>query len=244
MRYGRKLGQALAYVCRARGLALVVYCATTANALKVQRMRAMGAEVRLYSENFDAAKKEAKHFCKTNNAVFVEDGLELSISEGAGTIARELLQTHSERIDTLLIPLGNGALLNGMARWVKAHAPQVRVIGICAKGADSMAVSWQQNRVIERTSVHTIADGIAVRCPVPEALQDMYGQVDEVLLVSEESIEGAMRQLFQHAGLLVEPSGAVGVAAVLEHAGLRARRLATVLCGSNLTPDQVARWLF
>lgn len=249
---GRKLvcatagnwGQALAYVCRARGLPLVVYCATTANALKVQRMRAMGAEVRLYSEDFDAAKEEARRFCKTNDAVFVEDGLEVSISEGAGTIARELLQTQSERIDTLLIPLGNGALLNGMARWVKAHAPQLRVIGICAEGADSMAVSWRQSCVIERTSVNTIADGIAVRCPVPEALQDMNGLVDEVLLVSDDSIKRAMRQLFQHAGLLVEPAGAVGVAAVLEHAGLRSQRLATVLCGSNLTPDQMGRWLF
>lgn len=235
-------GQAMAYVCRAREWPLVVYSATTANPLKVERMRAMGAEVRLHSEDFDTAKEEARRFCEATGAVFVEDGREASIAEGAGTIARELLAQYE--FDTLLLPLGNGALLTGAARWIKAHAPKVRVIGICAEGADAMAVSWRVQRLIERPSVHTIADGIAVRVPVIEALQDMNGLVDDVLLVSEASIEQAMRLVFQTAGLVVEPAGVVGVAAVLAHAGLRDRRLATVLCGGNLTVEQVGRWLF
>ncbi|RZL94666.1 MAG: pyridoxal-phosphate dependent enzyme [Variovorax sp.] len=110
----------MGYVCRARGWPLVVYCATTANPMKVERMRAMGAEVRLHSEDFDAAKEEARRLCAESGAYFVENGAEASIAEGAGTIARELLQRR--RFDTVLVPLGNGALLTGMERWIGACA--------------------------------------------------------------------------------------------------------------------------
>jgi threonine dehydratase len=234
-------GQAMAWVCRARRWPLVVYCATTANALKLERMRAMGAEVRLHSDDFDTAKEAARRFCDDSGAVFVEDGREASIAEGAGTIALEMLRRPD--FDAVLLPLGNGALLTGCGRWIKAHAPQVRVIGVCAEGADAMAVSWRAGRTIDRDAVRTIADGIAVRLPVPEALTDMRGTVDDVLLVGDAAIERAMRLAFDTAGLVVEPAGAVGVAAVLEHPSLRSQRLATVLCGSNLTREQVARWL-
>ena len=234
-------GQAMAYVCRARGWPLVVYAATTANPMKIDRMRAMGAEVRLHGQDVDEAKEEADRFCRSVGATFVEDGREVSIAEGAGTIASELLAGH--RFDALVLPLGNGALLAGAARWTKAHAPAVKVIGICAEGADAMAASWQAHRVIERPAVNTIADGIAVRRPVPEALTDMEGLVDEVLLVSDAAILRAMRLLFQHAGLVGEPAGVAGIAALIEHPALRTQRVASVLCGSNLTAEQMARWI-
>lgn len=235
-------GQAMAYVCRSRGWPLVIYAATSANALKVDRMRAMGADVRLAGADFDAAKREALQWCGDNGGVFVEDGREASIAEGAGTIGRELLQG-GDTFDAILVPLGNGALLTGIGRWIKAHAPQVQVIGVCAAGADAMAVSWREQRTIAREAALTIADGIAVREPVPEALADMAGTVDEVLLVDDDAIVRAMRLVHAHAGLVVEPAGAAGVAALLSHPGLRGQRLATVLAGGNLTPEQVARWL-
>lgn len=234
-------GQAMAYVCRSRGWPLIVYSATTANPLKLERMRAMGAEVRLFSNDFDSAKEEARRYCKESGAFLAEDGREAAIAEGAGTIALEMLDGGAS-FDAVLVPLGNGALLTGMGRWIKAHTPATRVIGVCASGADAMAVSWQEGRLIERPAVHTIADGIAVRRPVPEALADMSGTVDDVLLVSEEAIERAMRLVFSTAGLVVEPAGVVGVAAVLEHPTLRSLRLATVLCGSNVTAEQANRW--
>ena len=234
-------GQAMAWVCRARGWPLVVFAATGANPLKVERMRAMGAEVRLAGSDFDAAKQAALRHCEDGSGCFVEDGREAAIAEGAGTIARELLA--APPFDTLLVPLGNGALLTGMGRWVKAHAPPIRVIGVCALGADAMAASWRANACIARERADTIADGIAVRVPVPQAVADMQGTVDEVLLVSDGAIRRAMRLLFTQAGLVVEPAGAVGVAAVLEHPTLRGQRLATVLCGGNLTPAQATEWL-
>ena len=235
-------GQAMAWVCRARGWPLVVFASTAANPLKVERMRALGAEVRLAGADFDAAKQAALRFCEEREACFVEDGREAAIAEGAGTIARELLS--SRRFDTLLVPLGNGALLTGIGRWTQAHAPQVRVIGVSATGADAMAASWRAGGCIERERADTIADGIAVRVPVPEAVADMRGTVDEVLLVPDDAIRRAMRLLFAHAGLVVEPAGAVGVAAVLEHPMLRGSRLATVLCGANVTPAQADEWFF
>ena len=100
-----------------------------------------------------------------------------------------------------------------------------------------MAVSWREGRIIERAAVQTIADGIAVRCPVPEAVADMAGTVDDVLLVSDAAIERAMHLLRSKAGLIVEPAGAAGVAAIVEHPSLRGQRLATVLCGSNVLQE-------
>lgn len=130
----------------------VLVCATAANPLKVAHMRAMGAEVRLHSNDFDAAKDEARRFCRDSGAVFVEDGREASIAEGAG-------------------------------RWAQAHVPGVRVVGVCAAAADAMAASWRLGRKVARDTAPTIADGIAVRQPVDEALVDMQGTVDEVVLV-------------------------------------------------------------
>lgn len=236
-------GQALAWVCRSRGLPLVVYTATTANPLKLQRMREMGAQVRLHSDDFDAAKAEAKRFAQASGALFVEDGREASIAEGAGTIGLELLQ-RGDRFDAVLLPLGNGALLTGVARWVKAHHPATRIVGVSARGADAMERSWREGRIVERPVVETIADGIAVRVPVPEAVQDMHGLVDDVVLVDDTQVVDAMRLLFRHGGLLVEPAGAVGVAALHDDSQRwRGQRVATVLCGSNLTAEQIDRWL-
>ncbi len=235
-------GQAMAYGCRARGRPLVVYTAKNANPLKLERMRAMGAELRLVGDDFDTAKQAARRFCEDTGAFFVEDGREASIAEGAGTIGLELLRGGAA-FDAVLVPLGNGALLTGVGRWIKAHAPGTRVIGVCSEAADAMAVSWREGRVIERRDARTIADGIAVRLPVPEAVQDMQGCVDDVLLVSDDTIVRAIRLLHEHAGLVVEPAGAAGVAALIEHPLLRGQRIATVLCGSNATPEQLAHWL-
>lgn len=236
-------GQAMAHVCRARGRPLVIYCAEDANPLKVARMRALGAEVRLHPGDFDEAKHAARRFCAATGAVFVEDGQEASIAEGMGTIGLELLRADPGAFDALLVPVGNGALITGIGCWARHRAPGLRIIGISSEGADAMAASWRSGRVIERATVQTIADGIAVRCPIAAAVADMASTVDEMRLVSDTAIEDAMRSLHREAGLVVEPAGAAGVAALLEHPDLRGQRIATVLCGSNLTPEQMARWL-
>jgi threonine dehydratase len=234
-------GQAMAYACRKRSRHLIIYSATNANPLKIERMRSLGAEVRQEGDNFDGSKESAKAFCASTGAHFVEDGRDIAISEGAGSIAVEMMQRRT--FDTVLVPLGNGALITGMARWIKHVAPDVRIIGVSSATADAMEASWRSGTVIERPSANTIADGIAVRTPVPEALEDMKGLVDDVLLVSEEALLRGMKIMFDRAGLVIEPAGIAGVAAVLEHQQLRSERLATVLCGSNLTSEQINTWL-
>lgn len=236
-------GQGLAYVAQRQGRALTLFAATTANPLKVERMRALGAQVRLAGADFDAAKTAARAFAAANQLPYVEDGREPAIAEGAGTIALELCRW-PEPIDAMLVPVGNGALINGVGRWLRAHAPACRIIGVCAARAPSMVESWRARQVRETATADTIADGIAVRVPVPEAVAELAHTVDDMVVVSEERILEAMRLCHQELGLVVEPAGAVGVAAALDvREQLAGQLVAVPLCGGNLTAEQVRQWL-
>lgn len=235
-------GQGLAYAARARGIALTVFAAEGANPLKVERMRGFGAAVVLSGKDFDEAKAAARAHAVERGWTFVEDGDVPAIAEGAGTIALELLRAPG-RLDAVVVPLGNGSLLNGIGTCTKAHAPETRVIGVVARGAPAMARSWRSGTVVATPSAETIADGIAVRVPVPAALADMRAAVDDVLEVSDAAMLTAMRLLLMETGLLTEPAGAAGLAAIVEHAPLFAgRRIATILCGSNVSREQFAAW--
>ena len=233
-------GQGMAYAARGRGMTLDVFASVRANPLKIARMRAFGATVNQAGDDFDAAKDAARAYASAAGARYVEDGREPAISEGAGSIGVELLDWR-DGFDTLLVPLGNGALLGGVATWVRAHSPGVRIVGVCAEGAPSMERSWREGRVIETESADTISDGIAVRVPIAEALGDLSGVVDDVLLVDDLTTIDAMRRIFSHLGLVVEPAGAVGVAALMTHrAQFVGTRVATILCGGNLTLTQIS----
>lgn len=236
-------GQGLAYAARKRRLPLVVFAAETANVLKVEAMRQFGADVRLFGRDFDAAKEHARTFAQETGACFIEDGREPAISEGAGTIGFELCR-RAPTFDYLLVPLGNGALLAGIGRWMKAYSPPTRIIGVCAGGAPAMALSLGERKLLSTESVTTIADGIAVRMPVAEALRDLEDIADEVLLVDDSALIEAMQLVFHHHGLVVEPAGVAGLAAAIVHnARFRGARVATPLCGGNLTPQQIRTWL-
>jgi threonine dehydratase len=236
-------GQAMAYASSRRGVAIVVFAAENANPLKIERMRSLGAEVRLYGADFDAAKQEARLYAEETGATFVEDGREPAVSEGAGTIALELCQLQGS-LDFVLAPLGNGALLAGIGLWMKAHSPATRVIGICAWGAPAMAISLKTGKT-QSSFASTIADGIAVRVPVPEALDDLSSVVDEVLLVGDNALIEAMQLAYRHHGLVLEPAGAAGLAAAVTYEGrFRGGRVAVPLCGGNLTEGQAQEWLF
>lgn len=236
-------GQALAYACRSLGIPLTLFAATTANPLKVARMKALGAEMVLTGHDFDAAKEAGEAHARATGGLWVADGLDPEAAEGAATIALELL-SGPDRPDVLAVPLGNGALLTGIARWAKAAHPGIEVIGVQATGADAMEKSWRSGQLVFPPSVATIADGIGVRVPIAEAVEDMKGIVDDVVLVEDSDIIAAMRLLFRTAGLLAEPSGAAGLAAIQRHpARFRNRKVATIICGSNLTDEQITSWI-
>jgi len=232
-------GQGLAHAARRRGRTLTIFASVNANPLKVDRMRALGGDVRLVGQDFDAAKAAGKAYARDAGARYVEDGRDVAISEGAGSIGVELA-AWGDAIDTLLVPLGNGALLAGVAAWFKDERPSTRIVAVCAQNAPSMALSWRHGRAIETDSADTIADGIAVRVPIPEAVADIQDLVDDIVLVPDEGTIDAMRLLFSHLGTLVEPAGAVGVAALLaDPERFAGSRVATILCGGNLTPAQI-----
>jgi threonine dehydratase len=122
--------------------------------------------------------------------------------------------------------------------------PDIRIIAIQSEGAPAMLESWRQKSVVRFDSISTIADGIGVRIPIPECVQDMDGIVDDGILVRDASLIEAMRLAHEHLGLVLEPSGAAGLAAILENRDrFRDQSVATVLCGGNLTPEQMKLWL-
>ena len=123
-------------------------------------------------------------------------------------------------------------------------SPRTEVIAIQPVGAPAMALSWRSGAVVNTDTIDTIADGVAGRHPIPEALDDLLEVVDDVVLVDDESIKVGMRHLFDFAGLVVEPSAALGVAAVLEcPERFRGRSVATIICGSNIVTSDFRRWV-
>ena len=234
-------GQALAWAARGAGESCTIFASMHASPLKLARMRALGATVIQSGDDFDAAKEAARDHAQESGIEFVEDGKALAITEGAGSIAVEL--ANAVTLDTLLVPLGNGALLAGVATWMKAASPCTRIVGVVAEGAPAMMRALTGIQVDQTVPVSTIADGIAVRVPVPEAVDDLRALPDDLVAVPEDAIVAAMRGLIAHSGLIVEPAGAVGVAAVLSAPhGSFGERVGTILCGANVTTAQLSEW--
>ncbi len=236
-------GQAMAYCCKKKGIPLTIFASRLANTFKLERMSSFGAEVIQFGEDFDSAKTEARRRASQTGKRFVEDSLDIETLEGAGTIAVELLE-FAYRLDSMLIPMGNGALFNGIARMVKQHSPSTRLVAVQSKGASAMVDSWRAGRMVTYDKAQTIADGIAVRLPVPQALEDMRELVDDAILVQEQTILDSMKLIHQHLGIVAEPSAVVGIAAILENPGLFDKQtVATIITGGNLTDSQVINWL-
>src|SRR4051794_15033397 len=237
------LGQALAYSGARRQVPVTVVAAERANPMKVERMRALGATVVLEGDDHEDARRLACEIAEAEGAYLVEDSLDVLTCDGAGTIGLELLEDAEEHVDVLLIALGGGAMASGIGCVAKAIAPHVEVIGIQAAGAPALALSWRTGAVVNTDTIDTIADGVAGRCPIPEVLDDLLVVLDDVVLVSEQRIKDGMRLLYQHAGLVVEPSAALGVAAVLEdRERFAGRRVAAIICGSNVMIRDFAQW--
>ncbi len=235
-------GQGLARAAAKRKRPVVVFVARNANPLKVQAMRDFGAEVRQYGADFDAAKEAARRYAASIDAFYVEDGALPEIAEGAGTMALEISEV-GMMPEQIIVPLGNGALATGIGCWCRHAESGTRVIAVVAENAPAMRLSFAAREPVSTDTADTVADGIAVREPVAYAVASMAQTVDEVLSVREETIVRAMRLLHGHLGLVVEPAGAAGLAAVLEHhARFKGKRAAIPLCGSNVTQEDAKRW--
>jgi threonine dehydratase len=235
-------GLALANAAARRGIAVTIYAAAAASAVKLDRIRRTGARVIQQGNDFDEAKHRARTAAEEKQVLFVEDGRKPAITAGAGTIGMELTAA-SKNIRTLVVPLGNGALLAGLGCWFRARSPKTRIVGVCAEGAPAMALSWCSHSLRSTPAVTTIADGIAVRVPVADALGDLQTVVDDIVLVSDDSMKHGLKLLYEHLGLLVEPAGAAGIAALLAHSSLASQMVCVAVTGGNVNPGQVQKWI-
>jgi threonine dehydratase len=228
-------GQGVAWAARRRGSAVTVFAAESAIRCKIEAMEELGATVMLCGGDFDEAKAASRDYARRTGGTFVEDGAHPEIAEGAGTIAKELTDAGHE-FDAVYVPLGNGSLVAGMGCWLKHNNRDVRVVAVAAAGAPAMAHAVL-GRPFEGAPCDTIADGIAVRVPVPEAVTACRAVVDEILLVDDEEIRSAMALIEKLTNSVVEPAGAVGLAGVLNHATrLSGARVAVPICGRNRDP--------
>ncbi|MGW5749090.1 threonine ammonia-lyase [Amycolatopsis sp. NPDC003861] len=237
------LGQALAWSGRNRGLDVTVVASRHATAAKLERIRALGARLELVDGDHELARERAAAIARGDGIRLLEDSLDLETCEGAATIGLELVAA-GPSFDAVLIALGGGALATGVGHVLRTCAPGTEVLGIQPEGAPAMTRSWHAGRVITTGPTNTIADGVAGRRPIPEVLADLLLVADDAVLVSETSIIAGMRLLLEHAGLVVEPSAALGIAAVLENRDRFAgQHVATIVCGGNVDLAAYRRWV-
>jgi threonine dehydratase len=237
------LGQALAWSGRGRGLDVTVVASRSATRAKLERIRALGAGLELVDGDHELARERARAIARAEGIRLVEDSLDIETCEGAATIGLELVDT-APSFDTVLIALGGGALATGVGHVMKELAPEVEVICVQPLGAPALTRSWHQRRVVTTDSTDTIADGVAGRYPIPAVLDDLLLVADDAVLVQEASIIAGVRMLLDHAGLVVEPSAALGIAAILEDRDRFAgRHVVTIVCGSNVDMDAYHGWV-
>jgi threonine dehydratase len=237
------LGQALAWSGRGRGLDVTVVASRHATAAKLDRIRALGARLELVDGDHELARERAAAIARRDGIRLVEDSLDLETCEGAATIGLELVDAATS-FDAVLLALGGGALATGVGYVVRSLAPGTEVLGVQPAGAPAMTRSWRARRVVTTGPTNTIADGVAGRRPIPEVLADLLVVAHDAVLVTEGSIIAGMRLLFEHAGLVAEPSAALGIAAILEDRDRFAgRHVVTVVCGGNVDTSAYRGWI-
>jgi threonine dehydratase len=231
-------GAATAWAAQRLGLRAIVYAPAGATRAKVELIESLGAEARLVGADFDEAKAEAEAAAEVEGLLFV-DGNEPEQYEGYRAIGEEILDQAGETPAAVIVPVGNGALLGGIALAICDRSPEVLRVGVVPKQAPVMALSWEAGEVVESKSSATIADGLAVRVAIPLAV-DVLGEVaSRMVLVSERAIARAIRA-YADAGIRVEGAAAAALAAVpqLEDVG---DPLALVVTGRNIDDELFMR---
>jgi threonine dehydratase len=205
-------GAAVAWACKELGLRAMVYAPAGASLAKLALIDSLGADVRLIGTDLDFAKHEGKRFASEARIPFFEDGVEPTQFEGYGAIASEILDQLGSSPAAVVVPVGNGALIAGIGRTLKARAPETEVVGVAAKEAPVMALSFDAGRAVDCDRMATFADGLAVRVAIPSAVGLIQGVVDRMLLVSERAIAEAVGA-YDRAGIRAEGAAASALAA-------------------------------
>ncbi|MFA5606846.1 MAG: threonine ammonia-lyase [Leucobacter sp.] len=231
--------QGVAFAARELGIKATIFMPAGVALPKLQATRNYGAEVVLEGATFDETNRAAQAFVEENEAIFIPPFDHPAVIIGQGTVALEMLETQPE-IETMIVPIGGGGLISGVAVAAKKHAERagrsIHIIGVQAENAAAFTPSLDVGRPVTIETHPTIADGIAVARPGDLTFELVRDYVDEIVTVSDDDIARAIVMLLERAKLVVEPAGAVGVAAIL--AGkVRAKGItATILSGGNIDP--------
>ena len=227
--------QGVALAAQLLGIRAVVYMPNGAPLPKEKATRGYGAEVRFSGSTIDDALVSARQYAEETGAVLVHPFDHPDVVAGQATCGLELLE-QCPSVRTVIVPTGGGGLLAGIATVIKRARPDVRVVGVQAEGAASYPVSLEKGSPQALTSMTTMADGIAVGRPGDVPFAAVREHVDEVVTVDEESLSKALLMVIERAKLVVEPAGAVGVAALMQHPERFETPAVVVLSGGNVDP--------
>lgn len=233
--------QGLAQAAAKLGVKATIYMAESTPLAKVNATRNYGAEVVLEGESFQEAYEASVQHQLVSDAVYVHPFDDYDIMAGQGTIAMELLR-QEDRIDTIIVPVGGGGLISGIAVAAKHVNRNIRVIGVQSEGASAIHDSYHKGERKVLTSVSTIAEGIAVKEPGKLTLPIINRYVDDIVTVTDEQIAGAIIYMLERNKTLMEGAGAAALAALFSHnEKIRSRHCGVIVSGGNLDLGMMSR---
>jgi threonine dehydratase len=226
--------QGVTYASKLMGVKSMVFMPIYTPPTKIIATKSYGAAVVLEGSTYDDAVLAAKKYAKEKKMTFVHAFNDDFVIAGQGTIGIEIYDILPD-VNVVLVPIGGGGLIGGIALALKTLKPKVKIIGVEAEGAQSMKASLEQNKIVPLKSISTIADGIAVKTPKDLTFELAKKYVDEVVTVNDEDIAYALYLLLQRSKLIVEPAGAVSLAAILSKKVTFPRKnVVAVLSGGNV----------
>ncbi len=233
--------QGVAYSCMKMGIKGTIVMPKTAPLSKIEATKSYGVTVELQGDTFNDAYEYAKNLQEITGAVFIEPFDDPYVIAGQGTIGLEILEKMND-VDTVIVPIGGGGLISGIAAAIKSLRPNCRVIGVQSEHAPSMKESLEQDKMIKLENVSTIADGIAVKTPGNLTFELCRQYVDEVVTVSEEEIAAAILTLLEKMKMVAEGAGATSVAAAMfNKVDLENHKCVAVLSGGNIDVNLLSK---
>jgi threonine dehydratase len=234
--------QGVAFSARKLGIRAVIVMPQTTPEIKVQAVRDLGAEVVLAGDSYADAKQRCDEVQASTGLVVIPPFDDPLVIAGQGTIGDELLRQSQRSLDAVFVAVGGGGLIAGIGSYIKSLMPGVRIIGVEPREADAMRQSLEAGRRIRLDHVGLFAEGVAVREVGAITFELARRTVDEIVLVSNDEICAAIKDVFDDTRSVTEPAGALalaGLKAWVERGGVRGRRLAAVLSGANMNFDRL-----
>jgi threonine dehydratase len=231
-------GQSVAYAANLFGVRAMICMPEQANPVKVESMRALGAEVVFHGRDFDQAREYCEKQATVHGYRYIHSGNEPPLIAGVATCTLEILQTRPD-IEMIVVPVGGGSGAAGACVVAKAIRPSIEVIGVQSGAAPAAYRSWRAGSLLEDTT-STFAEGLATRTAFELPQRILRELLDDFVLVSEEALKAATRLMIEKTRNLVEPAGAAALAAVLDAPGRFADREVALMCsGGNISPAQL-----